>query len=56
MTLRKTQERRRRETDVDIEAFDSFGYQTESGRALRTIFLEEMGKLNFMGISVGGLW
>ena len=53
MTLRKTQERQRRETNVDSGAFDSFGYQTESGHALRTIFREEMGKLNFMGISVG---
>ncbi|KAI0240330.1 Gamma-aminobutyric acid type B receptor subunit 1 [Lamellibrachia satsuma] len=51
MTLRATQQRLRHVTGDTGTAFDSFGYQTRSGHAMRNTFLDVMGNLEFMGIS-----
>jgi len=53
MTLRATQQQQQHVINDSGATFDNFRYQTDSGRELRNTFLDVMGNLEFMGISVG---
>ena len=53
MTLRATQQQQQHVINDSGAIFDNFRYQTDSGRELRNTFLDVMGNLEFMGISVG---